>query len=70
MTTKYSLVEPQDGGLLLVMVMKDVENGIALTVYDFARDVWSANMMALSSKFLNYHVVDCCRQGHLFGDKQ
>lgn len=53
-----------------MMVMKDVENGIALTVYDFARDVWSANMMALSSKFLNYNVVDCCRQGHLFGDKQ
>ena len=59
-STKYHLYEPQDddSSIFLIRVLVNVENGLAGAVYDFWRDLWCEQMIALPSKFLNYHIVN------------
>ncbi len=43
--------------MFLVRVQEDIENGIALAVFDFWLGIWCEQMIALSSKFLQYKLI-------------
>jgi hypothetical protein len=66
-TTKYHLYESgKEGNLFIIRVQKNIENGIAVAVFDFERSLWCEQMIALSSKFLQYHLVETALNDELY----
>lgn len=64
MTTKYHLFEPKKDKVFtfyLIAILKNVENGISVSVFDFYKNKWGEQMLYLGSKFLQYLFLDCSK---------
>lgn len=47
-------------------IQEDVDNGIAVAVFDFWLGIWCEQMIALSSKFLLYKLIPTPQSDSLY----
>lgn len=65
----YHLFEPQSKDnttFYIIRILKNIENGIAVEAYDFARNIWQEQMLHLGSKFLHNIFVDCSLNSQVY----
>jgi hypothetical protein len=68
-STMYYLFEPQSKDnktFYIIRILKNIENGIAIEAYDFARNIWQDQMLHLGSKFLHSIFVDCSLNSQVY----
>ena len=59
----FSLFEPpqkENKTFYLIKILKNIENGISIEIFDFQRNIWQEHILHLGSKFLHCHIFDSC----------
>jgi len=65
----YYIFEPQskeNKTFYIIRILKNVENGISVEAFDFARNIWQEQMLHLGHKFLQSIFIDCSLNSQVY----